>query len=453
MDLGLTPRVGLETGLGLTPRIGLPPAALASAFPFHVVFDHDGVVLQSGEVIRRLVPSLVHGESLSQCFRIRRPAATFDVESISAAMGSLFLLEAVGRVGLTLKGQMLLLDASEAIAFVGSPWVTDVGQIKDLELSLRDFAIHDPVSDYLFLLQTQKTSLADAERLADELGRLNRGLEERILERTRELSDTNQRLAMKSAQLESSLRKVQETQEQLVQAAKLGAVGHLAAGLAHEINNPLGVILGFAQGLAERLPEDEGLHMPVASIVREALRCKALVQELLTFARTAKRTAEDVDPNELLRGVSQLLEARAGTQGTKVLLELDTEVPFVRANRGQLHQVMVNLGNNALDAVQAGGTVLLRSRMSGGAVRLEVEDTGLGIPDEVQPHVFEPFFTTKDVGKGTGLGLSLAHEIVEQHGGRIDIETEAGRGTCIAVLLPAGGDRHRAPKLQGRLPA
>jgi signal transduction histidine kinase len=192
--------------------------------------------------------------------------------------------------------------------------------------------------------------------------------------------------------------------------------------------------------MERRVKAEDPLHLPVSSIVREALRCKGLVRELLTFARAAKKTFEPVQLNSLVKDSSVLLESRAKTQAVRVEHEL-TEVPVVVANQSQLQQIIVNLGTNALDAMADGGVLTLRTRALGSSACLEVADTGTGIPPDIRERIFDPFFTTKDPGKGTGLGLSLVHEIVQQHGGSIVVESQAGKGTTMCVLLPAGDPR------------
>ena len=222
-----------------------------------------------------------------------------------------------------------------------------------------------------------------------------------------------------------------------MQAQKLAAIGQRASGIAHEINNPLAVILGFAKGMERRMPDGDALREPVEAIVRDALRCKNLAQELLAFSRVARKDTELVDLNAVVRSSAVLLDALAKAQGVEVVRELAAPLPSLRANHTQLQQVVVNLGTNALDAMGAGGTLTLRTRMNGsGLAVLAVADTGCGIPEAVRPRIFEPFFTTKEVGKGTGLGLSLVHDIVQQHGGEIAIASQPGKGTEISVQLP-----------------
>jgi signal transduction histidine kinase len=255
-------------------------------------------------------------------------------------------------------------------------------------------------------------------------------LESRVEDRTRELQKANEELALRLQQLA-------QAQDQLVQSRKMAAVGQLAGGVAHEVNNPLAVILGFAQGMERRVPEGDPLRLPVTSIVREALRCKNLVQELLTFSRTGKKTLEPVDLNALVRATLVLVDARARTQGVQIVQDFAEGLPVIQANKTQLQQVLVNLGTNALDVMKAGGTLTIRTRRTDqGEISLAVEDTGGGIPEDVRPRIFEPFFTTKPVGEGTGLGLSLVYEIVQQHQGHIEVQSQAGRGTTMMIRLP-----------------
>ena len=223
----------------------------------------------------------------------------------------------------------------------------------------------------------------------------------------------------------------------LNQSEKMSAVGLLAAGVAHEINNPLAVILGFAQGILGRLPEADPMHIPVKSIERETLRCRNLVQDLLTFSRQKKTgtTLEALVP--MIEGAMNLVETQARLKHVLVQRDFAADVPPVQADRTQIQQVIINLCTNALDAMPGGGTLTVQVRLQGTHVEIRVTDTGTGIPADIRKRIFEPFFTTKEVGKGTGLGLSLIYEIVKNHQGTVDLETEAGKGTTFIVRLPA----------------
>ncbi|OGS07276.1 MAG: hypothetical protein A2270_08605 [Elusimicrobia bacterium RIFOXYA12_FULL_51_18] len=226
----------------------------------------------------------------------------------------------------------------------------------------------------------------------------------------------------------------------LLQSEKLSAVGQLAAGVAHEINNPLGIILGFAQSVVRKIKEDDALALPLKTIEREAIRCKNLVQNLLVFSRASKsETLEELDLNTAMEGVLSLILAQAKARNVELVRELGSGLPKVNANQIQLQQVVLNLAHNAIDAMPKGGTLTIRTALPGrrpGYVELRVLDTGTGIPKDLQKRIFEPFFTTKEAGKGTGLGLSLAYEIIHKHGGAIELESEEGQGTEFTVYLP-----------------
>ena len=259
------------------------------------------------------------------------------------------------------------------------------------------------------------------QRAAIDLKKSNETLEERVKQRTEELMKTNQAL---------------------LQSEKMSAVGQLAAGVAHEINNPLGVILGFAQGLVRRLAPNDPTELPLKSIERESMRCKQLVQDLLTFSRASKTEKEEVDINQAVEGALSLITAQTKVKNIRLVKELKEGLPKLFSNSSQIQQVIINLSNNAIDAMSAAGsgTLTVRTQQTKletkDMIQIQISDTGQGIPKEIQSKVFEPFFTTKEVGKGTGLGLSLVFEIVQKHEGRIVIDSQPGAGTTMNVFLP-----------------
>jgi len=238
-------------------------------------------------------------------------------------------------------------------------------------------------------------------------------------------------------------------ESRMIQSAKLSAVGSLAAGVAHEINNPLGVILGFAQALAGGIQAGEASFGPIKAIEREALRCKALVQELLVFSRQGKGHVEDFDLDQAVAHALALVQPQARVKGVTLTNE-SGPAGTVRGDRGQLQQVVVNLAVNAIDAMPQGGRLAVRTWRTGVSgdrkVLLRVEDTGTGISAALLTKIFEPFFTTKPVGKGTGLGLALVHEIVAKHGGTVEVDSFLGKGTVFTVALPAGTENGRSPE-------
>jgi len=228
-------------------------------------------------------------------------------------------------------------------------------------------------------------------------------------------------------------------EEMLRQSEKMSAVGQLAAGVAHEINNPLGVILGFAQAVVRRLKPGDPLEIPLKSIEKESIRCKNLVQDLLTFSRASRTEREPMELNRVVEGALTLVMAQARVTGVEVLRELSSDLPRILGNSNQIQQIIINLANNALDAMAGKGVLVLSTeRLQQGPlswVLLRVIDNGPGIPPEIQNRIFDPFFTTKPVGQGTGLGLSLIHEIVKKHSGVIDVKSRPG-STEFCIRFP-----------------
>ncbi|OGS21896.1 MAG: hypothetical protein A3J83_04725 [Elusimicrobia bacterium RIFOXYA2_FULL_40_6] len=233
----------------------------------------------------------------------------------------------------------------------------------------------------------------------------------------------------------------EELKTQLLQSEKIAAVGQLAGGVAHEINNPLGVILGFSQILTKNLKENEPLYMPLKSIEREAVRCKKLIGDLLTFSRTGKTITESADINIVINGALSLVETKAKTSNIEVIRNYEAELPQITVNTNQIQQVIINLCNNAMDAMPEGGKITITTKKLEQEIEIEVSDTGTGMSEETKKHLFEPFFTTKEVGKGTGLGLSLVYEIVKKHNGAIELESEVGKGTAFIIKLPLNIER------------
>jgi PAS domain S-box-containing protein len=233
------------------------------------------------------------------------------------------------------------------------------------------------------------------------------------------------------------MREMLKLKRQLFQTEKMAAVGQLAGGVAHEINNPMSVILGFAQTVSRRITDESNpLYMPLKSIEREALRCKKLVGDLLTFSRVSKTENEYIDLSELMDETVSLIESKCRVKDVELKRDIPNDIQKILANKNQIQQVIVNLCNNALDAMDKGGILTISARVEDNLMKIRVADTGKGIPPEIQERIFEPFFTTKEVGKGTGLGLSISYEIIQKHNGTIDVESQIGKGTTFIISLP-----------------
>jgi two-component system NtrC family sensor kinase len=233
-------------------------------------------------------------------------------------------------------------------------------------------------------------------------------------------------------------KKLQETHLQLVSSEKLASLGKLAAGIAHEINNPLGGILIYASLMMEDLTQEDSRRGDLERIVQEASRCKEIVKSLLQFAR---QTEPKMEPTDINRGITDglfFLENQALFHNIKIVKKLDPFLPLVRGNGSQLKQVFMNIIVNAAEAMVESGTLTIATSLSPDrkTVFVEFTDTGEGIAEENLTRIFDPFFTTKDVGKGTGLGLSTSYGIVEDHGGKISVRSKVGEGSTFTIELP-----------------
>jgi signal transduction histidine kinase len=228
-------------------------------------------------------------------------------------------------------------------------------------------------------------------------------------------------------------------EEQLRHAERLATIGTLAAGVAHELNEPLANVLGFGQ-LARKAPDlPPQAAADLDRVIEASLCARDVIRRLLLFARQSPPHVSTFDLNELVDEVLAFFEARWRKQGVRLVRALAVAPrPTLTADRAQLRQVLVNLLLNAAQAMRQGGRLTVRTRTAGEDVELVVEDEGCGMSDEVRRQVFVPFFTTKEVDEGTGLGLSVVHGIVSSHGGTIAVESRVGEGSRFTVTLPAG---------------
>jgi len=224
--------------------------------------------------------------------------------------------------------------------------------------------------------------------------------------------------------------------EQLLHADRLATIGELAAGVAHELNEPLGAVLGFAQLARKHTHLPDPADQDIKKIESAALQARGIVRKLMVFARQTPPRKTRVNINQLVEDGLYLLEARCAKSRIEVIRMLEEKLPDVVADSSQLQQVLVNLVVNAIQAMPDGGRLTITTHHSGSAAVLRVEDTGLGMSAEVRKRIFLPFFTTKDINEGTGLGLAVAHGIVSAHGGRISVKSRPGQGSCFEVEIP-----------------
>jgi len=233
-------------------------------------------------------------------------------------------------------------------------------------------------------------------------------------------------------------KKLQETHVQLVSSEKMASLGKLAAGIAHEINNPLGGILIYSSLMMEDLSEEDPRRGDLARIVQEAGRCKEIVKSLLEFARQTEPKMEPTDINRAINDGLFFLVNQALFYNIQIIKKFDAFLPFVRGNASQLKQVFMNIIVNAAEAMHGSGTLTITTSPAPDrkTVFVEFTDTGEGIPEENLTRIFDPFFTTKEVGKGPGLGLATSYGIIEDHGGKISVRSKVGEATTFTIELP-----------------
>ena len=270
------------------------------------------------------------------------------------------------------------------------------------------------------LAESFNAMLKSLRQMKGDLEEWGRTLEAKVKQRTQEL------VAM---------------QARVAQSERLASVGMLAAGVAHEVNNPLGGILALTALTVEDMSKSDPNRENLEEVIRQTERCRDIVRGLLEFSRKAEVHTSLVDLNKVLADTLSLVAKQALFFNIHVTQRLDPALPPVQADRNQFQQVFMNILMNAVQAMDERGEITIATHFDAGAQRVEVTiaDTGRGIPPEQIGRVFDPFFTTKESGKGTGLGLSIAYGIVTTHGGTISVESEVGKGSAFTIRMPAAG--------------
>lgn len=231
--------------------------------------------------------------------------------------------------------------------------------------------------------------------------------------------------------------KIQNTQNELLRKETLASMGQLAAGVAHELNNPLGTILLLSDVMHKQTDQDNLYHADLGLIVDETVRCKRIVSDLLNFARQQEVLAQDTDLHALLDRVIQNTIHQDAFKHVTIIRDYHDAPLLIQADSAQMQQVFINLLDNAAEAIEGEGEITIAAReVDADFVEIKVEDTGCGIPEESQGKIFTPFFTTKELGKGTGLGLAIVYGIIKMHRGQISLHSQVGVGTTFTILLP-----------------
>ena len=387
--------------------LSLTPDQVERVFPFHLAIDQAGRLTQVGPGLRKLLPELAVGDTFEAAFTVARPMLrATGVAAMRARADTLFILEARGRP-LKLRGQLLVIG--DELLFLGTPWVTDLGQITQLGLHFKDFALHDATSDILMVMNTVRTSLADARKLADKLG-----------ERT--------------AQLQEAMRLAEEAS-----AAKSAFV----ANMSHELRTPLNAILGYSEMLLEDV-EIAGNAEAAADLRRIELAGKhllSLIASVLDIARIEARRIDLAIRPCSLRTVIESVHATVAplvAADARLVVSAVADIELV-SDEDKLRQILINLLGNACKFTPS-GEIRLEVRPAGDEIEFVVRDTGIGMSSRQLERLFEAFYQADSSPRrrhdGAGLGLTISRAYVEALGGRIAVESSPGVGSQFTVHMP-----------------
>jgi two-component system NtrC family sensor kinase len=274
-------------------------------------------------------------------------------------------------------------------------------------------------------------------RTHDELGELSESFNNMISELKRSRDAIEEWTQTLEHRVQERTQELQRIQDQLVRAGKMVALGELAAGVAHEINNPLTGVLTFSSLMLKKVDENNPWKKDLENIVQQTTRCRNIVRGLLDFARQRKPDKKQWNIHTLIDQTVTLVENQARFQNIKIIKEFKTDMPMLFIDGDQIQQVFMNIIINAADAMTGdGGTLTIKTNMKDGIAEVSFTDTGCGMSKEHLSKLFAPFFTTKETGKGTGLGLAISYGIVQSHNGEIDVESEVGKGSSFRIKLP-----------------
>jgi PAS domain S-box-containing protein len=323
------------------------------------------------------------------------------------------------------------------------------GQVRDYDMEYETKTKEKiPVSFSASVMYDKKKQLIGIVGVAKDLRQIRELI--RALEEERASLDI--KVKQRTAELEEANRELKEAQGQLIQSAKMAAVGQLGAGVAHELNNPLGGILGYAQFMLEKLNRPEfslddfkASSKHIESIEREATRCKKIVENLLKFSR--RPVVVKPEPLDIAQAIEETLSIighQLKLKNVNVISDIKPDLAKIVGITNQLQQVFANLILNSQQAMPEGGELRITARnlldektKQPTKIEIELADTGCGIPEENLKHIFEPFFTTKQSQKGTGLGLAVSYQIIQDHKGSIDLKSQVNKGTTVTIILPA----------------
>ncbi len=318
--------------------------------------------------------------------------------------------------------------------------IISVGVLSLLLSLLLTRVVNRPIDK--LLAATKATALGNFDQTIpvhshDELGELSEAYNNMIFELKKSRDAIEEWTQTLERRVEERTRELQQVQDQLIRAGKMAALGELAAGVAHEINNPLTGVLTFSSLMLKKVDENHPWKKDLENIVQQTTRCRNIVKGLLDFARQRKPDKKESDVHTLINNTLLLLEKQAPFQNIQIIKDFHPDLPKLLIDADQIQQVFMNILLNAADAMGGNAGVLtIQTALKDGKAEISFTDTGCGIPSEHLSKLFDPFFTTKQTGKGTGLGLAISYGIIQSHNGEIEVESEMGKGSTFRIKLP-----------------
>lgn len=292
---------------------------------------------------------------------------------------------------------------------------------------------HDFPPDRLEMMLSVASMAASVIQRAQLFGKLEK--------EKNELENANKEISKLNSALKAKMEELRRAQDQIIQTEKLAVAGRLAAGVSHELNNPIGIIINRIECIlseAREMGVSDGLKRDLETIGRYAHKISMIVRDLSVFSRTtySKPHFKQTDINDVLSDVFFLMDQKIDAKAVRFIKELFPEPLLVNGDPAKLEQVFINIIDNAIDAITDKGCIRVSTRGEGGFVRIEISDSGIGIPKEHLNKIYDPFFTTKEIGRGTGLGLPISHAIIREHGGSIEVESSVNKGSRFTITLP-----------------
>ncbi|MFC1671791.1 ATP-binding protein [Planctomycetota bacterium] len=336
-----------------------------------------------------------------------RASRRYGMLGVLAGAGVCLVLWVLG-----LSGTPLLLAATMPLmGYLG-------GRITDYQRALRES------------IEVNEKGNSDLLGSIETIEKLNADLQTKVERRTEELDESNR-------DLQKAMRELKESQEMLIQSEKMASVGRLAAGMAHELNNPVGAIRSYIQDVLEDTTDGDSRRHRLMKAERTTGRCGRILSDLLTFSRES-RDLKLVNVNDVLREVVSNEREDAGASEVEIIKELDPDLPEIMGDPLQVRQVFTNILVNAFHAVSGSGRITVRTSRTPGRVAVQISDNGEGVSEKIRDKIFDPFFTTKGPDKGSGLGLALSYNIVQRFNGDMRVESREGEGATFTVELPIG---------------